>query len=68
MAAPQLNENWCNDRYWGDSTHDDRTLASHPVPFFISAEESQSLDGTGGPRKRLRQSSERQVRGDTSIR
>ena len=49
-------------------THDDRTLASHPVPFFISAEESQSLDGTGGPRKRLRQDSERQVRGDTSIR
>ncbi len=28
-------------------THDDRTLASHPVPFFISAEESRSLDGTG---------------------
>ena len=28
-------------------THDDRTLAKHPVPFFISAEESQSLDGTG---------------------
>ncbi|TPG40523.1 hypothetical protein EAH79_11500 [Sphingomonas koreensis] len=28
-------------------THDDRTLASHPVPFFISAEESQSLDGPG---------------------
>ncbi len=28
-------------------THDDRTLAKHPVPFFISAEESQSLDSTG---------------------
>jgi hypothetical protein len=28
-------------------THDDRTLATHSVPFFISAEESRSLDGTG---------------------
>ena len=28
-------------------THDDRTLAKHPVPFFISASESRSLDGTG---------------------
>lgn len=28
-------------------THDDRTLARHPKPFFISAMESQSLDATG---------------------
>lgn len=28
-------------------THDDRTLAKHPVPFFVSAEESMALDASG---------------------